>query len=611
TSKIKEIEEILENCQLSNEKLRSIFINLHQFYIFSGHDEKALKIINEYNLDEMGDTITKISVLVNKLKIFRNSGEVNDTLITIDELINLNKDLHWGIDINNTVKSGLLIELGKTLSLLYSSYSERTDSEKEIQNELMVDCIEIYDELINAYENGLYSDIDHYHGALANKANVLLRQTEESTQQRGVEQMKKVVKEKLRVGNFNGVANSYSMLGAYYLRIEDYKQAIAYTKKDLALVEKFGSKREVISTLLNLTSIYLACNQINEAKMIARKALQIAEEVENSAIVLYIHNKLGQISQKAKNLNLSGINFGNNALCACNSGNLYNQCCGIADYDYTDLNKVLASSELLHFSSLIDNDFNKQKPIANLDFLLRTLKPHEIRLSWIDLVNQGAYQEVYELPDMTSLNIISAKSIINQVKTDNNTFSDATKKKKIKDIDSRLIKESSAAISACMLSVAALEAFVNQLIYFLKQIQTNDMPEFIKSKLPREIVENPLDYQRNTRFDDKLETIFDIYTNNLWKTKTKNLSKELMKLISIRNELVHFKSVEFFKIIPKKSEHLLLKNLNPKIELRDVSNSWPLRLLTLSFAEWCIDVVEQTINFVKESYQIEAIKLIR
>lgn len=100
------------------------------------------------------------------------------------------------------------------------------------------------------------------------------------------------------------------------------------------------------------------------------------------------------------------------------------------------------------------------------------------------------------------------------------------------------------------------------------------MPEFIKSKLPREIVENPLDYQRNTRFDDKLETIFDIYTNNLWKTKTKNLSKELMKLISIRNELVHFKSVEFFKIIPKKSEHLLLKNLNPKIELRDVSNSY-------------------------------------
>lgn len=90
------------------------------------------------------------------------------------------------------------------------------------------------------------------------------------------------------------------MLGAYYLRIEDYKQAIAYTKKDLALVEKFGSKREVISTLLNLTSIYLACNQINEAKMIARKALQIAEEVENSAIVLYIHNKLGQIFKKQK-----------------------------------------------------------------------------------------------------------------------------------------------------------------------------------------------------------------------------------------------------------------------------------------------------------------------
>ncbi|WP_439873455.1 hypothetical protein ACSLGG_15545 [Bacillus mycoides] len=128
------------------------------------------------------------------------------------------------------------------------------------------------------------------------------------------------------------------------------------------------------------------------------------------------------------------------------------------------------------------------------------------------------------------------------------------------------------------------------------------MAKHIKENMPENLLMNVADYQRNTRFEDKINTIFNLYTNNRWNNFDKVKNKELSKLISIRNELVHFKSQKYTKIIPSNNEEAILKKFPKEITLRDVNNSWPLKLLNASFANWCIGLSESIINFVKESY---------
>lgn len=75
----------------------------------------------------------------------------------------------------------------------------------------------------------------------------------------------------------------------------------------------------------------------------------------------------------------------------------------------------------------------------------------------------------------------------------------------------------------------------------------------------------------------------------------------MFKFIKVRNELVHFKSVDFYQIIPM-GDNDILKCLPKCIELRDVTNLWPLRLLTDSFARWGMELVEETVDYIKDEY---------
>jgi hypothetical protein len=58
----------------------------------------------------------------------------------------------------------------------------------------------------------------------------------------------------------------------------------------------------------------------------------------------------------------------------------------------------------------------------------------------------------------------------------------------------------------------------------------------------------------------------------------------------------------------KEDDNILKRINNKKVCLRDVSNSWPLKILTDSFSVWCIDTIEQTINYIKEQYTISSNK---
>ena len=73
-------------------------------------------------------------------------------------------------------------------------------------------------------------------------------------------------------------------------------------------------------------------------------------------------------------------------------------------------------------------------------------------------------------------------------------------------------------------------------------------------------------------------------------------------MISVRNELVHFKSADYYRIIPP-TDNELLKSRDPSIVLRKVSNSWPFQLLTLSFARYCCETATHTIEYVKAAFR--------
>lgn len=573
-NRIKLIEELIVESNLNKKEYENINLYMYQLYSFIGEDKKSLDIINNCislnNVDKLG----KISILTYKLKALLNLGYMSEALENIELLKSMADLLKWSDENEKTVKSGALIECGRGLNIITRAYYKKTG--KEVYSRYL---ISIYDELISNYELGNYDDIDHYTGAKSGKASILLMNESKDIQELGLIEMNQSIRLKAQVGYWNGVANSYSILALYYLRIKDYKQAIAYTKRDLRLTKEYGSFRDEIATLNNLSDIYIETLQITKARMVLKEALELSERVNNSDMAIFLSEKMDKINDIAKKLNMNGKKLGPKSKCVCGSGLNFRECCGEADYDYESIDKVLGLDTIVPYKNIVNKDDE-----STLNLILRKLDKDEVRLSWTKINYNGAYQEVYELPDMASVHLVSAKSILE------NTISDD------------LIKETSIALSTVMLSVSALEAFINQLIYFIKSLSVNELPKFIRIKIPNKLKEDYISYQRNERFIDKVNTIADIFCNGKWSDGAGKLKEDLLKLISIRNELVHFKSVEYLKIIPPQEDCKILKNLSDEVELRDISNSWPFRILNKSFATWSIKTVEETIDYIKTLY---------
>ncbi|WEV18641.1 SEC-C metal-binding domain-containing protein [Clostridium perfringens] len=580
-NRINLIETLIANSELDKEEYNRVNLYMYQLYSFIGEDKKSLDIINNCIDSQEIDNLFKINLLSFKLKALVNLNLRNELIENIIELKDIADSLDWNDQKHKTVKSGALIECARVLNILATEYY--IENGEELDNNLL---ISIYDELINNYELGNYNDIDHYTGAKSGKASILLRNESKDIQEQGLIEMNQAINLKAQSGYWNGVANSYSTLSLYYLKIKNYKQAIAYTKRDLKLTREYGSFRDEISTLNNLSYIYVETLQIKKAREVLKEALVLSEKINNSAIAIFLSERIEKINDIAKKLNMEGKKFGPKTKCVCGSGLSFEECCGEADYSYESIDKLLGLNTIVPYTNIVNKSCEEgvEDNKSTLNLILRKLDKGEIRLAWNEIIFNGAYQEVYELPDMSSIHLVSAKSIL-----ENSTSDD-------------LIKETSIALSSVMLSVSALEAFINQLIYFLKSLALDELPGFIRTKIPNELMEDHLSYQRNERFIDKINTIADIFCNGKWSNGAGKLKEDLLKLISIRNELVHFKSVEYLKIIPPQKEDKILKNLSNEVELREVSNSWPFKVLNKSFAKWSIKTIEETIDYIKTLY---------
>lgn len=576
---VQRCEVLLEKGTFSADEKENLYLNLLQIYHWAGFDKKVIAMANDIDIEKKDD-LTQISILLTCMRSYENIGKMYSAYSIVRKIQSIVSGLEWGDTSTNAVKSGAMLEIGKFYNIAYHFMKE---DGKEIDEAYFLNY---YDALIEAYENGTYTDIDHYTGALSNKGAYYLQSNDVAMQKLGLNLMNKSYKEKVRTGYWNGIANDFSRLGSYYLKHKKYKEAMAYTQRDLQIARRYGSIRDVITSLFHLTKIYMETYQLSDARyslrLIEESALQI-EYTELEGEIAELKNKIEQIAIECKT---KGIVIGKKTPCVCGSGKTYEECCGIADMDYMAIEKVLGIDHMIPYGEFEVAEGEEQKKFCeekDLSRILRKMDSSQIRLSWTRFVRENGVDYLYELPDMSSIHLVSAKEQLANYKK------------------GELLNEVSVALAAVMLSISALEAFLNQLAFFLGDLPDDNIFEKNGFKIPEEIKNNCGSYQRNKGFSDKLNEVVNIYTFGKWNRDAYKRYDDLFKFIKIRNELVHFKSVTFYRIIPAENNDIL-NSLPKEIELRDVMNAWPLKLLTDSFAGWGIRVVEETIDYIKETF---------
>jgi hypothetical protein len=158
----------------------------------------------------------------------------------------------------------------------------------------------------------------------------------------------------------------------------------------------------------------------------------------------------------------------------------------------------------------------------------------------------------------------------------------------------------SKPLACIILSACALEAFINQVAFFLKE--TSSFYEGKFHTIPPELSNNIMEFQRSIRLEDKWNILGKALCGGNW-PPPKDLWEEFKNLIYIRNELVHFKVADFEQVVPPpKKPSEIMRIIPQSIETRKIPHSWPMRVLTPAFAKWCVSVTENTIDYFKQSY---------
>lgn len=411
--------------------------------------------------------------------------------------------------------------------------------------------------------------------AQANIASILLNHPDPLKQAGGIQILENSSAVKAELGDAEGLANNYSLLALHYWKCKRYGRALAYMRRDLKLTRSFGDLSALCITLSNLGGLYIDLKQLGPARAVLNEALEISNRLKDgngAAIATY---NLDVLEKAAQVTGMAGEVIGPKALCACGSHQEYQACCGGADSEPSEFNfsfNVSADAK-----EVIKNLSERNIEASTLDFILRSTGQSEKRLSWTRVKSRDGWFELHELPDMAHY-LTSAEELCRAAE---------------KDIDSLHIPLTTLIISVC-----ALEAFINQVAFFLcdlsksGRLHLNDLPDKLRP--------GALEFQRRIDLTTKWEVIGGFLCGVSWPVQPWPDAKTL---IEIRNELVHFKSTEYEQIVPKpKLDTDLMRRIPKNIETRNVERSWPYRLLTASLAKWACGTAGSSIRAFKSAY---------
>ena len=457
----------------------------------------------------------------------------------------------------------ILIEAGKVFSL-------------EGEDSRAIDC---WEKSIKLLEEFPESEAEHIGRARANLSLKKLYSNEESKEKEGVDELNLSTKNKLKIGDIKGVANNYCNLGNYFRNKKRYGRAIAYYRKDLHISRLIGDKRDLACTLGNFSIIYAELKQFKEAKNFLAEAKNIGTELNDDYLLHISEQQLNYINTLAKEAGLKNIGIGKKALCGCESGKLYKNCCGMADFEPVNLSLIYGgiSKEATNIKEELSALGVSPCP---LDFLLRKTSEESIRYSWMKHHLHDGWVSITELPDMASIHMHSAREM---------------QKKSLNDDDF------SSALATIILSVCYLEAFINQISFFLHEYRAD---EYICTlNLPYQLTaDGPFSYQRKGTLETKWQEISDCLNGEGWLSAQYEW-QQVKDLIYIRNEFVHFKSNGYEQVVPPPQEKEAIYSKIPKsVELKDVPHSWPFKFLNGSLARWAIESSEGLVNALKSNY---------
>jgi tetratricopeptide (TPR) repeat protein len=463
---------------------------------------------------------------------------------------------------NPQMRAAIALEAGK-------AFSTRGDSSR---------ARELWQEALEYFE-GKDDAIEHYARAKANLAFDLLHDADDAKQREGVRLLGEASNLKACIGDLEGLANSYCNLGLYYWRKKQYQRAIAYTRRDLYLSRKVGDLRAIATTLGNLSQLYAELKQLSPARELLREAERIGENLGDERLIQITKKQLELINVFGKEAGERKEIIGPTAACACGSSKEYQNCCGRADFEPIDIPIIFGgvSEDLDQIAKKVQSA--GQEP-SRLDFIMRQTPVSKRRLSWSRWHVHDGWVEMHELPDMANHHLLSAKALADEAKS---------------EPDSPTKPLACAILSAC-----ALEAYINQVAFFLDEIR--GFPEARLHFIPTELSSGALEFQRNTRLEDKWNVLGQALCRGNWPPPN-NLWTDVQSLIYIRNELVHFKAADYEQVVPPpRAPHEVMRRVPAEVQTRQIPHGWPMRLLTPSFAEWCVSVTEKIIDYFKQSY---------
>lgn len=559
---IEDLKYLLSLQNISNNHKENIIISLANAYKHRGEHQLAIETLDK--LDIIPDKQDKKFVLHIKQQYatsYAALGYLDEACDYFDEAINE----ITAINVEPLMAGGLYLEAGK-------AYYQNNQIEK---------AEKYWKEACSVFEN-LENETEHFARAKANLGFILLNNEDKSKQAEGVELIEHSSVLKRLVGDLDGLASNYCNLGLYYWKQKRYERAIAFTRKDLFFSRKVGDLRAIGSTLGNLAALYSELKQLTPARKLLNEAIAIGKKLKDERLIAISEHNLNHINNIGKEAGAKDEAIGPSALCACNSKKKYQDCCGKADFEPIDIPIEFGgiSEEIEPILKKISDSGNEP---SRLDFIFRdTKKSDNLRLAWTRHHVHDGWFEMHELPDMANHHLIAARTLAKEVnEVEDNVFN------------------IHKPLACLLLSACALEAFINQVSYFLNEVQ--QFPEKTLHEIPPELKKDAWEFQRTTELTYKWDILGQALCKQGWPPPAK-LWNEFKSLIHIRNELVHFKISQYEQVVPPQKKHAIVDKVPKEVKTRKIPHAWPIRLLTPSFANWAVNTAEAIIEFFKNTY---------
>jgi uncharacterized protein YchJ len=555
---VKQLDELLKAPALTPQQKNQGLLAYARALQSSGEHSLALDALDKVNLSAEPKHQSGLAVwlALQRASSFSALGKHDEACAAIAGHIDELKTL------SNRERGMMLVEVGKVFSLAGKKEDARSFWEQGLQ----------------ALE-GNQSEIGHYAGLLANLASLKLKSGNEQSEAEGIQMMDKAMEMKTSIGDLYGLANSYDMLGHFYNRTHRFERAIANFRQGLALSRQIGDRHGLAQALINLGGLYILMRQVGQARQSMKEAKSLADKLNNQNLIQLCETNLQNVELNARDFGLNGEAVGSKAKCVCGSGKTYEECCGRADFEPVNLPWTFGGASFDAQQIYADLSAAGVKP-TRLDLFLRAAPHLDQRNAWFKVMPQDGWHEVHELPDLASIHLRAAKEAADKAKHFPNTYE--------------------SPLASLILSACVLEAFINQVIFFVVEVHRTDGIDV--SKLPKELFSDCHLYQRANELTQKWDVMGKALCYAKWPPNP-DLWADFKRLVAMRNEFVHFKLAEYEQIIPPpKRASKATGLLPPSVQPRQVHQSWAFKVLSSEMAEWAVKVTEQMLYEFRSAY---------